>query len=162
MKIPAFSWELNAANARRSDRDGQRWFGFDLLPLDGRSVVPRGAYHIEVEDLSGRAGIQTVSVPMTISPSRRDQFVRIEMEGGDSTRSIVPPSGEGVEEVFFFFGESGAAGNGAAPRAAGEAELYRFVPSGSGESPAELTGTDRPLWLLTQHNRYLWRVSGPW
>lgn len=157
-----FLWELDASDARRIDRDGQRWFGFDLLPLEGRGVVPRGNYRIEVEDLSGRAGKRTVSIPTTVSISRRDHFVRIEEGGGARTRLVMPPLGGDVEEVLCFFGDTDGAGNGAAATPAGEREVYRIIPSGGGELPTELSGSERPLWLLVQHNRYLWRISGPW
>ena len=69
-------WRRSADAALRRSRSGQEWFGFSAASVDGANRIPRGTYRVEVDDLSGRAAVRRVAVPLSVPATGPATFPR--------------------------------------------------------------------------------------
>jgi hypothetical protein len=153
-------WTVDSSEARRHSRDGQEWFGFDLYPVSGNRRVPRGTFRVETEDLSGRQGNRTVSIPLNTPTAGPESFGTFQ----GATLNLPVNAGSTTEEKVYLFRRPSE------PEDAEEPEHVYLLDLSEHSEPIVdrelLPGDLRPgqgeVWVLREAGRYIWYRSGPW
>jgi len=153
-------WETDIAGVRTLERDGQNWLSFDALPVPGSQRVPRGVYRVEVEDLSGRRGVRTVTLPFAVPAAEPADFVRVVAD-----RVALPGGGEsGTDSTPRMYLYSG--GDESPAVALEEISVSAMggstFPVSAVPVPSDQRAEDRRLWFVVERGRYLRLRSGPW